>query len=62
VKHAITFEGEVSDQDLDRIKNYIINPNEKQESSLEDKTLERAVQDPINHVVLDGFTEIVDDA
>jgi phosphoribosylformylglycinamidine synthase len=61
VKHVITFDSEVSDSDLDRIKSYIINPNEKQESSLEDKKLERAFQDPENHVILDGFTDIADD-
>jgi len=61
VKKVITFDNNISEEDLDRIKNYIINPNEKQESSLEDKTLERAIQEPVNHVVLEGFTDIDND-
>jgi len=61
VKRVITFEGNVSGEDLERIKSYIINPNEKQESSLNDKKMERAIQNPQNHVILEGFIEIPDD-
>ena len=61
VKKVITFDGHVSQVDLEKIKKYIINPNEKQESNLDDKKMERAIQEPKNHIILDGFIEIEDD-
>jgi len=57
-KHVIVFDWEISKEDLQKIKDYLINPNEKFESNLEDKKLEREVQEPKNHVVLEWFIDL----
>jgi len=44
-----------------KIKKYLINPNENFESNLADKKLERKIQDPKNHVILDGFNDLKND-
>ena len=61
VKQIISFEWDISDKDLESIKKDLINPNEKQESSLKDKKLERVFQTPKNHVKLNGFINISTD-
>lgn len=57
-KNVISFEGKVSAKDMKKIKNYLINPNEKTQSDISDKEFERKIADPVNHIVLEGFTDI----
>lgn len=56
------FEGNISDSDKENIKNYIINPVESREASLElPKTLKDNFSAPEKVKVLDGFIELDDE-
>jgi len=60
-KKVIVLEWDLSEKDLNKIKKYLINPNENFESSLEDKKIEREIQTPKNHIVLEGFIDLKTD-
>ena len=56
-------DGELSAQDVERIKKYVINPVEAREASLEEKTtLAENYPDPDDVKRLDGFLELDEDA
>ena len=62
VKQVIQFSRDLSRDERKKITGFLINPNEKQESSLSDIRLERSLQEPENHILLTGFRDISDDA
>jgi len=57
-KDVITFEGKISQSDMRKIENYLINPNEKVQSDIKEKKFDRKLVDPINHVVMDWFNDL----
>ena len=57
-KDIISIEGNVSDADMKKIENYLINPNEKRESRIDDKVFERQMTEPKNHEIVEWFTEL----
>jgi phosphoribosylformylglycinamidine synthase len=61
-KKVIVIEGEVSTEDLKKIKHMLINSVEAYESDLDDKSFERAIPSPENNIVIEGFTQWDEDA
>jgi len=57
-KDIISIDGNVSEEDMKKIEKYLINPNEKRESSINDKTFERQLTDPKNHLIAKWFRNI----
>ncbi|MDD6483352.1 MAG: phosphoribosylformylglycinamidine synthase [Clostridiales bacterium] len=55
--------GDVSDEELDRVKNYVINPVEAREASLEKpETLDMEITVPADVAVVDGFIDMDESA
>lgn len=59
VRHtsAICFEWDMSPEDLEKIKKYLINPQEKYGIPLENKKMQERVLEPDNYVTITGFIE-----
>lgn len=57
-KDVISIDGNVSKKDMEKIKKYLINPNEKIESKIDQKSFQREIANPINHFIIEGFTDI----
>lgn len=60
-KDIITFDWNISDEDMKKIEKYLINPNEKIKSDIDEKNFDRKLTDPINHVIMEWFTDIETD-
>ncbi|MEY8459618.1 phosphoribosylformylglycinamidine synthase [Eggerthellaceae bacterium 24-137] len=64
VRSAVVYylEGELSADDIDAVKRYVINPVEAREASLDERdTLAMAFERPADVEVIAGFTELTDD-
>ncbi len=64
VRSAVVYylEGELSADDIDAVKRYVINPVEAREASLDERdTLAMAFDRPADVEVIEGFTELTDD-
>jgi len=55
---TITFHGNISEEDMAKVKKYLINPVDKQHTEFSDKTLLRDLPSPENVKILDGFTDL----
>ena len=59
VAKLVVLQGEVTQEEYEKVKNYLINPIESQEASLEKpSTLEREASIPEDVKVMDGFIEM----
>ena len=47
----------MSPEDLEKIKKYLINPQEKYGIPLENKKMQERVLEPVNYVTITGFIE-----
>ena len=55
---TITFDGNIAEKDMVRIKKYLINPVEKQHTDLSDTILLRDLPSAKNVGIMEGFTEL----
>jgi len=55
---TITFHGEISDEDMAKVKKYLINPVDKQHIDISDRIFLRDLPSPENVKILDGFTDL----
>lgn len=60
-KKVIVIDGDLTDDELAKIKKMLINPVETYEASLEDKSFDRKITAPENHRVLTWFTQLQSD-
>lgn len=61
-KKIVVLDWNISDEDYDKIKNFLINPNETHESSVfYDKNFDRKITKPENHRILNWFINLTTD-
>jgi len=58
---TITFQGNISDTDMKKIKKYLINPVEKQHTPIKDRLLDKKITSPENITILDWFRDFSDE-
>jgi len=60
-KKVIVIDGKLSKEDQKKIKDFLYNPTDQREVSLEEKKFERKIQAPENHVIMHGFKTLKSD-
>jgi phosphoribosylformylglycinamidine synthase len=55
---TITFHGDISDEDMEKVKKYLINPVDKQHTDFSDTKLLRELPSPEDVKILDGFSDL----